>query len=133
MKRRRWTYTTREAAETAAREIGQQRDLSSTALNAILHGEIRTVEGQFGDAASYYTFAVAPRRFFNVVLVTFYGAGTNQRPHTAAYSEEWLDDEISRYAAYTPSDDLARQYREGLYRTRALVNELNQTIINAAS
>jgi hypothetical protein len=123
--RRKWTYTTREAAETAAREIGQQRDQLSVALNAVLHGESRNVDGIFGTEGSYYTFSLVPRYCGHVVIVTFFCPSTGQRPHTAAYAEEWVNEEIKRWTICPPTDELGRRYREGLYALRGLVNEAN--------
>ena len=123
MKRRKWTYRTREDAETAARELGMMRDYTSVALNAIVNGETIKLDGKYGDEDAYYTFAVVPRWSMPIVIVTFHCPHTGQRAHTACYPETWVSEEIARWSNAWPIDDQQRAYRDGLYKLRALVQE----------
>jgi hypothetical protein len=95
--RRKWQFTTREAAETSARELQLQRDHLCVALNAVMHGNVRWSDVNYGTGEAYYRFGVIPRIAGCIVLVTFYAPHTGQKPHTAAYWETWVQDEIERY------------------------------------
>jgi hypothetical protein len=125
MKRRKWQFTTREAAENAARDLSTQRDHLTIALNAALHGGIQWVDGHFGDEDAYYKFGLINRVAGCVVVVSFYCPKTGQRPHSAAYWESWVQEELDRQYQSCGMDRESRRYREGLYALRAAVNKAN--------
>ena len=122
MKRKKWQYSTREAAESAAREFGLHRDHSAIALNAAINGTILRLPRQYGDEGAYYTFGLVPRLSMPIVVVTFHCPQTGQQSHSAVYPETWLNEEIQRWANW-PADDLQRAYREGLYDLRVFLHE----------
>ena len=126
MARRKWQFSTREAAEASARELQLQRDHLSVALNAVMHGSVRSIDTNYGTDEAYYRFGVISRIAGCIVLVTFYAPYTGQKPHTAAYWEGWVQEEIERFCAVPPDDALGRAYREGLYELRRQVHHANQ-------
>jgi len=123
--RRKYQFRTRQAAEDAARHCADGRDLNSVAFNAAITGQIKWLGNEtFGDGANgHYRFGVIPRFAETIIVVVFYCPATGQSPHACAYHEEWLQAEIDRWAGSMPDDKLQRQYREGLYAVRQLVND----------
>lgn len=120
----KYQYRTRQAAEAAANEIGGQRDRLQFALNAVLNGTVRWIDGKFGDQESYYQFGIVPRRSSLIWIQTHYCPATGQAPSTVSNSEETLQEHINALAALPPEDAEGRSFREGLHAVRRMMEEI---------
>lgn len=129
--RRKYRFADRASAEAAQAESADIAGINSAAINAILAGNVRWLEGNHGDMSwgddgAFYRFAAIPRRFETLILVQFHCPATGQAAHAAVYHESWLQEEIDRFAGINHQDQLQRGYRDGLYALRQLVNDLNK-------
>jgi hypothetical protein len=123
--RRKWYYCSRELAEQTAARLRESEGALIIALNAQLNGNLVWLPKYYGTSENYYRFAFVPRSDCATVLVQYHAPG--QRPHAAAYLEQWVTDEISRWSRHIAADDVeAIGYRQGLYDLRAAVYNYQQ-------
>lgn len=127
--RRKYRYASRRAAEDAASELQRFAALNSVALNAVLNGRVQWLKGKWGEKGkAFYRFGLIPRISGCLVIVQFCCPQTGQQDHATVYdADEWVNEEIKRFAFPTP-DLLQCGYRAGLYELRRAVNEASKTL-----